>query len=61
MLLGVGADPSVDLIDQAGLVDDARDDAQVIYVLYFYPWSLTRFVHGSTKYLSVSSYLRNVS
>ena len=36
----MGANRSVDLIDESSLVDDASDDAQVIYVLYFYPWSL---------------------
>jgi hypothetical protein len=36
----MGANLSVDLIDEASLVDDARNDTQVIYVLYFYPLRL---------------------
>src|SRR4029453_14180958 len=52
--------PPVDLLDQSGLVDYTGNDAEVVDILHFYAWSLPRLVHGSTKYLSASRYLRNV-
>jgi hypothetical protein len=36
----MSAEPSVDLFNQAGVVDDAGYDPQVVDVLHFYPWSL---------------------
>lgn len=59
MLLGMGAKLLVDLFDQTDLIYDASDYAQVVDVLDFYAWSLPRFIHGSIKYLSIYSYLRN--
>jgi hypothetical protein len=48
-LLRMDAEPSVDLFDHSGIIDDARNDAEVVDVLHFYLWSLPRFVHDSTK------------
>lgn len=59
VLLGMGTKLPVDLFYQTDLIYDAGDYAQVIDVLYFYAWSLPRFIHGSIKYLSSYSYLRN--
>src|SRR5215208_4215454 len=59
VFLGMGAKLLVDLFDQTDLIYDARDYAQVIDVLNFYAWSLPRFIHGSIKYLSSYSHLRN--
>src|SRR5919107_5722377 len=60
VFLGMGAKFLVDLFDQTDLIYDASDYAQVVDVLDFYAWSLPRFIHGSIKYLSSYSYLRNV-
>ena len=48
----MNTEPPVDLFYQANLIDDTGNDPQMVYDLHFYPWSLSRFFHGSTKYLN---------
>ncbi len=47
------------LLYQANLVYNAGNDTQMVDILYFYVWGLSRFIHSSIKYLNSYSYLRN--